>query len=139
MLPEAGFKVTTMYIQVVIILGSLAWYDGNSGNTTHPVGGKTANESGITDMSGNVWEWCWDSISVYYGSNGESNPVQSPGGEWDTGHSAGSCCPVVRGGSWGWPAISCRSASRNRGVNVSVDSTPNAQYNILGFRVCRIR
>ena len=37
-------------------LGSVAWYDGNSGNKTHPVGTKAPNELGIYDMSGNVWE-----------------------------------------------------------------------------------
>jgi formylglycine-generating enzyme required for sulfatase activity len=41
-------------------IDAVAWYQANSGNQTHDVGQKAANQLGLHDMCGNVWEWCQD-------------------------------------------------------------------------------
>jgi formylglycine-generating enzyme required for sulfatase activity len=70
---------------------NLAWYDANSDRRTHPVGQKRANEWGLHDMSGNVWEWvedCW---------NGSYQGAPTDGKAWLSGDCARR---VKRGGSW---------------------------------------
>lgn len=83
-------------------INDVAWYDGNSDRRIHEVGKKIANELGIYDMSGNVWEWCYD-LYGSYNSTDQKNPYGSPTGWWR----------VHRGGTWSIGAIDCRSASRD--------------------------
>ena len=83
-------------------IGDVAWYKENSGSKTHEVGTKQANELGLYDMSGNVYELCSDWYGNY-SSSAQSNP---------TGPSTGSI-RVLRGGSWSSYARYCRVAYRN--------------------------
>jgi len=98
-------------------LSEYAWYHGNSGSKTHPVGQKAPNAWGLYDMHGNVWEWCSDWYGDYLGGT-----LTDP-----TGPSTGSC-RVSRGGSWGFEAAVCRSASRGR-------AGPSSRGSDLGFRL----
>jgi hypothetical protein len=63
-------------------LNAVAWYSDNSNGAAHAVGEKAANELGIYDMSGNVWEWCWD-------LNGPDRRIR--GGGW---YGSAVCCAV---------------------------------------------
>lgn len=82
-------------------INDVAWCDDNSGSMPHPVGTKLANELGIHDMSGNVWEWCED----LYGSYGKT-PCSNPHGPSNgTEH-------IFRGGSWDYYARFCRVTFR---------------------------
>ncbi len=93
------------------------WYDGNSGNRTHAVGGKLPNELGLYDMSGNVWEWCWDRYGDY-----DDKVSTNPQGAGKGGNR------VSRGGSWINDPQICRAANR-------LSNGPTDRTYILGFRL----
>jgi len=97
----------------------VAWHYRNSERKTHPVGMKEANELGIHDMSGNVYEWASD----WYGNYGNSPQTNPRGPSRDSFR-------VIRGGSWDSDAVNTRVSYRSGMV-------PQTGYFILGFRLAR--
>jgi len=102
-------------------LGEYAWYLGNSGGASHPVGEKRPNGWGLYDMLGNISEWCWDQYGLYPdGARRDSSFVEP----WSR---------VVRGGSWRDSGENCHSVARRwaRGLEW------NGWSGTIGFRVAR--
>lgn len=98
-------------------IDSVAWCDGNSGNETHPVATKQANELGIYDMSGNVLEWCSDWCGDYTSSS-QSDPQGPSSGLYR----------VIRGGCYYNFARNCR-------VSYRISNTLDYRSGYLGLRL----
>jgi len=97
----------------------VAWYIDNSGYKTHEVGKKAPNGLGLYDMSGNVWEWCWDWYGDY-SSSAQTNPTGAATGTYR----------VARGGGWYSDASITRSVLRDYG-------NPHIRVSHVGFRLSR--
>ena len=102
-------------------LDDVAWCKDNSDRKPHEVGKKQANALGLYDMSGNVWEWCWDR---YRSSSGYPSGIEDPAGP-ETGSPR-----VKRGGSRSFNAYYCTVSYRNIG-------SPFIRNNDYGFRLVR--
>ena len=99
-------------------IDEVAWYYNNTNGTgTREVKTKKSNGYGIYDMSGNVFEWCWD----WYGNISSSTP--------EVGASSGSD-RCLRGGGWDFNDYYCEVANR-------YGSDPGFRYGLYGLRLVR--
>ena len=101
-------------------LGRYAWYDGNAGRQTHPVGQLQPNPWGLYDMHGNVWEWVQDWYGQYASGTAENPEGPSSGAD-----------RVNRGGGWDSTARFCRAVHRS-------GDAPGFRFVSLGFRLLRV-
>ncbi len=99
-------------------IDTVAWNKNNSNNLVHAVAQKKANELGLYDMTGNLWEWCldWYIFEAYTFAQDNKKDDKIRGTR------------VIRGGCATTPALGCRNASRG-------SSEPGFRYAYSGFRV----
>lgn len=90
-------------------------YEASCSRKNHPVGQKALNELGLYDMSGNVMEWCSDTIKAY------------PGSSWVVKYHAGSY-RVIRGGNFMFDEKYCR-------VSIRLSDGAESFDHIVGFRL----
>ncbi|MBN1518945.1 MAG: formylglycine-generating enzyme family protein [Spirochaetales bacterium] len=100
-------------------IDSVAWYYYNADHTTHAVGSKVANELGLYDMSGNVYEMCWD----WDGPLPTTHEINYRG-------PASGNARVIRGGFFGSGALECARYHR-------AASWLGGGSEVMGFRVAR--
>lgn len=106
-------------------LREVGWFGSNSGSDVHRVGTKQANELGLYDMSGNVYEIVTDWYSADYYASFSSIPINPQG------PSSGSN-RMARGGCWGDDDVKCR-------VSYRATFDPQSEgFNILGFRLVMV-
>jgi len=104
-------------------LENVGWYDENSYGETKNIGMKFPNAAGLYDMSGNVWEWCYDWFGEDFYKQCKKGGIENNPDGPESG-----AVRVLRGGSWDSFADNCRAACRN-------SFHPGIAWSGGGFRV----
>ena len=107
-------------------LAQVGWYEGDSDGHAHDVRTRYANQWGLYDMHGNVWEWCWD----IYCYNYPAGTLENPHVDYGSGGSSCTSWRVNRGGAFNYGANGCRSAFRG-------GSNPSSASHPFGIRLAR--
>ena len=95
----------------------VGWYSENNKYETKPVGLKFPNSLGIYDLSGNVWEWCWDWFADF-NKKKKKNPTGSVSGT----------VRVLRGGAWDFASDNCK-------IDLRYSYWPHGTHSSFGFRL----
>lgn len=125
---RGGVKSTNKRFAGSDNIDEVAWYGDNSLDEytdidrTHIIGKKKPNELGLYDISGNVFEWCWDNYEKDYFLSDDAKKANPLGPEWNGG------LKVLRGGSWDSSEKQCSVYSRYK------DGCTSALEN-YGFRI----
>ncbi len=114
-----GVSITRFGCEPDPALAAIAWTCANSGNRTHPVASLAADERGLHDLHGNVWEWVHD----WYDDYGAAELIDPTGPRKESDK-------VIRGGGWGSRASDVSATAR-------ADDPPDAAFDNLGFRLAR--
>jgi formylglycine-generating enzyme required for sulfatase activity len=109
-------------------LDLVSWNIENSEARPHAYGSKYANELGIFDMNGNVWEWCWDFYDVKHNKAVKDGMVQDVE---NRGPKRGEK-RIVKGGSWDSKSSFCRISNK-------VSTLPGNTYEFYGLRLVQTK
>ncbi len=135
-------------------LKDYAWFNLNSGwknkdapsddnGQTYPVGMKRPNELDLYDMSGNVWEWCWDWYSPDYYTYCQVHPEEcdNPKGPIEVGDKGAIFCHTLRGGAWANYPVYLRTTFRFFSMKQALLGAISPAYEYAdwdtGMRICR--